>query len=280
MHHYDHTVRFGDISVGGLMHHDKVLDLCIRTLEEVCSGFEVRLIDIVDADGVPYAPVDVRGKFWSYPAIDRPIRVTPRLLDVDGKHFRLQYDFASEWATYGRVRMSHVTVSPAGGAGDLAPADQAHLEENVDRLDETQPELPGFEAQEATGAEFSQQVTYHSPYIEAAGLGYIEDYFGFMASTLESHLAAAGVPLSCLDVDAPMVPVGWAAEFPRPIRFGDTIRVDAAVTDISTDDVTVQYAHLGDDEDDVRLTAELRYECWDDGETVRLPDPVADALAN
>lgn len=325
---YSHAVRFGDITVSGLMHHAKVFDLCIRALEAECNYFEVTIADIVDAGGVPYAPVDVRGEFHDYPRLDERLVVTAQPIEVGDNHFRTDYHFSAEPGakadgesgvatdstgdsdagsrtvsrSCGRVRMTHVTVAPEGGAGALDPTDKERLQNRLEPAGEDS-ELPGISETDTIGATFSKAVTFHTPHIEAAGLGYIEDYVDFMAATLEGYLHNEGVPLKSLDVDAPMVPVGWAFEFHQPIYFEDDIRIRARVTDLSAESITVEYALTGADapadadspmdetanatgdasrghleHTDVRLEGEMTYECWDGGETVAVPEALLDAL--
>lgn len=273
---HEHTVRFGDIAVGEQMHQSKVFDIGIRSLETLVSELEVGIADIVEMGGVPYAPVDVRGRFTGYPQINETVSVDGTVMDVGDNHFEVAYSFETETSSVGRLEMVHISVAPEGGSKPLAAADKEYLERQ-EAPSET-PSLQSFNGGK-TGETFSNTVTFHSPYIEAAGLGYIEDYFKFIGASLEDHLAGEGIPIRDLEPAAPFVPTDWAFIFDKPIWFGDEITVRGAVSEVAAQTVTVEYALTGADPTDGRIRGDMTYQCWNEDEAaVPFPPEVREKL--
>lgn len=261
---HEHTVRFGDVMYGGRMHSARVFDLTIRALESLTADFKKGFSDIISRDGVPYAPVDVRGSFPQYPSLGETIHVSGTVLDVGSKHFEVEYRFETESGPLGRIRMVHITVAPGGGAESLRPADREHLLDARTSQVETKP-LPGYsDGTEDPMTTFEKEVTFRSPYIEAAGLGYIEDYFGFISAAVEDHLDACGTPLSSMSTGSPLVPVEFAFEFPKPIPFEDEIQICGRVLEVEPTQITVQYELNAAETGETRIQGRQKYACFDD----------------
>ena len=74
-----HPVRFGELA-GPLAHGAMFFDWELISTQEVATAFEYPFEDIVDADGIPYAPVVASTSVHRYPAFRDTVTVetTPR----------------------------------------------------------------------------------------------------------------------------------------------------------------------------------------------------------
>jgi acyl-CoA thioesterase FadM len=124
-------------------------------------------------------------------------------------------------------------------------------------------------------------VTFRTPHIEAAGLGYFEDYAREMSLVLEAFLDERGQSLGDLTGETyPFVPVEWDLTIERSIAFEDEIDVVGRVVEVGDETVEVAYEFRRAGTGEVCIRAALAYGCLDgDGERVAFPPAAIEAVA-
>lgn len=276
-----HKVRFGELSYGPLMHHAVFFDLLIEATEELSYELGYTVERIVEAGGVPYAPVAIRADLSRYPRYEDTVVVRVEPVSVGERGVQLAYRFerASDGAAFGAATMVQVTITPEGDAEPVS----AELREQLESLGsadrdpvEIDPRPPAGD-----GPRLSRDVVFRTPHLEAAGLGYFEDYVRELSICLEEFLASRGRSLRSLTADGavPFVPVGWELALENSIRFEDEIAIEGRVLDADEEAVDVAYELRRPATDDVCIRAEFSYGCFDaDGERIALPAEAVDVV--
>jgi len=271
-----HKVRFGELSFSPFVHNAAFFDILIRATEELSYELDYAVEEIVDAGGVPYAPVAIQADFQRYPRYEDTIVVDADPVSVGETNVQFEYSFrrAADDYEYGTATMVQVTITPDGVAETITPELRDRIQSfgSVDRgpvaIAPREPNGPG--------RRFTHDVTFRTPHIEAAGLGYFEDYAREFSVCLEQFLEANGRSLRSLTGDTyPFVPVGWTCTLEDSIRFEDDITTVAQVLDVADDEATVAYEMRRESTDDVCIQADFTYGCFDeDGDRVEF-DPAA-----
>ncbi|QLG63903.1 acyl-CoA thioesterase [Halorarum salinum] len=268
-----HKVRFGELSYGPLLHNATFFDLLIEATEELSYELGYTVEEIVEAGGVPYAPVAIHADVSRYPRYEDTIVVDVEPVSIGENHVQFAYRFerASDGAEFGHATMVQVTITPDGAAEPITPALRDELE-SLGSADRRPVEIDPRPV-EGDGPQFARDVTFRTPLLEAANLGYFEDYARELSITLETFLEDRGRSLRSLTDGAyPFVPVGWDMTLENSIRFEDEIAIVGRVLDADEDAIDVAYELRRESTDDVCIRADLSYGCFDgDGERVPFP---------
>jgi acyl-CoA thioesterase FadM len=271
----DHTVRFGELA-GPLLHGTRFFDYQMVSTQVVTAAAGHPFPEIVAADGIPYAPVDLRTSVYRYPTFgDRvDVEVTPSR--VGDSSLELVYevtDGAGRPVSTGR--MTHVTIAPEGGGLELPEGARTFYE---DRRADLDPDVGPDDARDGAAGlpTFGTDVRIRSPYIEGAELAYFEEYPRFAGIALEEHLEAEGTSLAALRGDKqPFRLREWAWQFERPVPVESDLTVECDVLAVEDDTLRVLHTFTIDGTPHIRGTTE--YGCFDRaGEPVPFDDDALD----
>jgi acyl-CoA thioesterase FadM len=274
-----YKIRFGDLSFGPFVHPAKFFDLLIIATEELSYELGYTTEEIVAADGVPYAPVATWGELERYPEYGDTVRITVDPLEITDRSVRCEYRFARQrdGQLFGRAQIVHVTITAAGRGEQVPAASKERL--NRIRGPDPSPSVP-VEPRGVSVAEppIDRTVVFRTPDIEAAGLGYFEDYVRQFTIALEEYLDRQGRSLrSWSDPEYPFFVTDWELAFDQSITFEDRIRIVGQFREVTPDAVRVSYAFEGADAGESRIAADVTYGSFTaDGDRTQFP---ADLLA-
>lgn len=260
-----HKVRFGELSYGPLIHYSKFFDLLIVATEELSYELGYTVEEIVEAGGVPYAPVAIHADVDRYPRYEDTIVVTAEPAWIGDNHVQISYRFlrASDSVEFGRATMVQVTITPERTAEPIS----SELRERFETLGsgsadpaEIDPRPPS-----GNGPSFTHEVVFRTPLLEAANLGYFEDYARELSIGLEAFLESRGRSLRDLTGETyPFVPVSWDFTLEDSILFEDEITIVGRVLEAEAEAVDVAYELRRESTDDVCIRADLTYGCFDE----------------
>lgn len=276
-----HKVRFGDLSYGPLMHNAVFFDLLIQATEELSYELGYTVEEIVEAGGVPYAPVAIHADIERYPRYEDTIVISAKPVAVGDNHVQLEYRLAreSDGVEFGRATMVQVTITPEHEA---EPVSQ-ELCEQLEALGFADRDPFSVEPRHPPGetAQFTRNVVFRTPHLEGANLGFFEDYARELSITLEEHLANRGRSLRSLTDDTyPFTPASWDFTLENSIRFEDDITIVGEVLDTDGRAVDTAYELRREATDDVCIRADVTYGCYgEDGERVSFPSEAVDVVA-
>lgn len=275
-----HKVRFGDLSYGPLVHNAVFFDLLIQATEELSYELGYTVEEIVEAGGVPYAPVAIRADLERYPRYEDTIVVSANPVAVGDRHTQIEYrlERASDGATFGRATMVQVTITPEHEAEPVS----SEMRTQLDALGFADSNALDVDPRRPTGAgqQFTRDVVFRTPHLEGANLGFFEDYARELSIALEEHLADRGRSLRSLtDETYPFTPAGWEFTLEQSIRFEDEITVVGEVLESADRAVDVAYELRRERTDDICIRAEVTYGCYDEaGKRVSFPPAVLELL--
>ena len=281
-----HEVRFGELSWGPFLHYATFFDLLIRATEELSYVLEYPAEGIVAAGGVPFAPVAIHAEFERYPRYPDAIVVSGEPTAVGETNVQVDYRFvrAADGAEFGRARLVHVTITPEGAAEPVAPELRERLESMTGERSQSPDWAPARiepRSPSGDGAELGRTVTFRTPHLEAAGLGYFEDYARELAICLEEFLEARGRSLGELTGEtSPFVPAAWDLTIERSIRFEDAIAIVGRVVSADPDAVEIAYEFRDAATDEVCIRTAITYGCLDEaGDRVPFPAGAIEAMS-
>lgn len=273
-----HKVRFGELSYGPLMHYATFFDLLIVATEELSYEIGDAVEEIVEAGGVPYAPVAVHADIDRYPRYEDTIVVTGEPVWIGENHVQISYRLvrASDSVEFGRATLVQVTITPERTAEPVSPRVRERLESlgsgngNPVEIDPRRPT--------GSGPGFSREVVFRTPHLEAANLGYFEDYARELSIGLEAFLEERGRSLRDLtDQTFPFFPVSWDFTLENSITFEDEITIVGEVLGVDEEAVEIAYEFRRESVDDVCIRSDVTYGCFDGhGERVEFPAEAAD----
>lgn len=289
MHCHEYPARFRDFTVGELFEHTRFFDLLNDGIETLMGEIGHELRDVVASNGIPYAPVDCRGVVICYPSYQetRAIQIHATPVEVADRSFVVDYEFRRDDVDepFCRIQQTHVTIGEGGAATSVPDGLRSQLEQmivNRTALDTGRvPAPPGPPISDA--ADFSRQVQFRSPHIEAAQLGFMGEYFRFIATAFESHLESRGISMADASRSAPypFLPRTFRFEFHSPIRFEDHVIVRGAVMDLEPAHATVRYDLIDADDGTRKIAGTTRYGCIGaGGSPTRYPQEYRSALAS
>lgn len=268
-----HKVRFGELSVGPLLHYATFFDLVIVATEELSYELGYTVEEIVAGGGVPYAPVAIHADIQRYPRYADTVVVAVEPISIGENHVQLRYRFtrAADSIEFGTATMVQVTITPDGKAEPVSDEVRAKLEAMGSSRKPMEIEPRPLQGE---GPSFSRRVVFRTPLVEAANLGYFEDYARELSITLEEFLEARGRSLGELSGETyPFVPVVWDFTLEDSIRFEDEILIVGEVLDTTEDRVDIAYEMRRATTDEVCIRADVGYGCFDaDGERVSFAD--------
>lgn len=121
---------------------------------------------------------------------------------------------------------------------------------------------------------FTTELSVRFPDVDAAGIVYFAKAFDYAHLAWEELLAAGGLPLHEAIPGRPWIlPLIHAeADYRRPMRFGERLRVEANLTDVGASTVTLRYALRGA-EGELRATVTLVHCAVDKTSARRIPLP-------
>ncbi|UIP01499.1 thioesterase family protein (plasmid) [Halobaculum sp. CBA1158] len=277
-----HKVRFGELSYGPFMHNATFFDLLIEATEELSYELGYTVEEIVDAGGVPYAPVAIHAELSRYPRYDDTVvvGVDPVAVGETNVQFEYRFERAADGERFGTARMVQITITPEGTAEPVPEDVRAELEARgpagLEPIEIT-PRAP-----EGDGARFTREVPFRTPHIEAAGLGYFEDYARELSICLETFLEDRGHSLGTLtDGTYPFVPVDWNFTLERSIRFEDDIEIVGQTLDADDRSIDIAYQLRRPATDDICIRGDVTYGCFGgDGERVAFPSEAVELFGD
>lgn len=259
-----HKVRFGELSYGPLLHHATLFDLLIVATEELSYELGYTVEEIVEGGGVPYAPVAIHAELDRYPRYEDTVAVRAEPASIGDTNVQFAYEFASadDGTEFGRATMVQVTITPEHTAEPVS----ADVRERIEALGSGGREPTRIDPRAPTGdgARLAREVTFRTPHIEAAGLGYFEDYARELSICLESFLDDRGRSLRALTGETyPFVPLAWDLTIEASIAFEDRIEIAGRVLSADEDAVEVAYELRRTETGDVCIRADFTYGCFD-----------------
>lgn len=269
-----HKVRFGELSVGPLLHYATFFDLVILATEELSYELGYTVEEIVAGGGVPYAPVAIHADIRRYPQYADTVVVEVEPISIGENHVQLGYRFsrAADSVEFGTASMVQVTITPEGRAEPVSDEVRAKLEA-MGTADREPVEIEPRSLR-GEGPSFSRRVVFRTPLVEAANLGYFEDYARELSITVEEFLEAQGRSLGDLSGETyPFVPFVWDFTLEDSIRFEDDILIAGEVLGSTADRVDIAYEMRRATTDEVCIRADVGYGCFDaNGERVAFAD--------
>ncbi|WP_247004209.1 acyl-CoA thioesterase [Halosolutus gelatinilyticus] len=257
----DTEVRFGELA-GPLVHGSVLFDWQLVSTQEVAAAFDYSFEELLDDDGIPYAPVVVETSVHRYPALGDRITVSTVPIDVGRSSVELLYEIIDgDGERLATARMTHVTISSTGAALALPERVQsAFAEACVDRDPEVGPATGTNEG--AHLPSYSTSVPIRSPYVEGANLAYFEEYPRFAGIALEEYLIECGTSLGELaEEKQPYRIRDWKWEFRSPVRFQTELHVECTV--VSVDRETIRVAHELTSGGKTNISGITEYGCFD-----------------
>ncbi|ADJ16495.1 hypothetical protein C497_01575 [Halalkalicoccus jeotgali B3] len=254
-------MQFGELA-GPLVHGATVFDWQLIATQQVAAAVEYSFRNILDDDGIPFAPVAVSTSVERYPTIEDRVDVEVVPLGVGNSSVELLYQMTdAEGDPLASARMVHVTIGPDGNA--LPLPDRVHAE-FTNRLVDRDPTV-GPETASADGGtypRFESSVPIRSPHIEGAELAYFEEYPRFAGIALEEFLNERGTSLKKLSGEKqPFRLRDWRWEHKAPVPFESTLRVECNVIGIEHESVRIEHTLLADGR--VGIEGVTEYGCFD-----------------
>ncbi|MFC6764888.1 acyl-[acyl-carrier-protein] thioesterase [Natrinema soli] len=257
----DTRVRFGELA-GPLVHGSVLFDWQLISTQEVAAAFGYPFEEILAEDGIPYAPVVVDTTVHRYPALGDEITVETVPIDVGRSSVELLYEvFDADGECLVTAQMTHVTISPSGGACPLPEhVRSAFADACVERDPEVGPTTETVRGPNLPS--YVKSVPIRSPYIEGAELAYFEEYPRFAGIALEEFLAKQGTRLGELTGEKqPYRLREWEWEFQSPVQFETELRVECDVRSVDRETIRVAHEFTSDEETNIRGISE--YGCFD-----------------
>ncbi len=265
-----HPVRFGELA-GPLAHGAMVFDWELISTQEVATAFEYPFEDIVDADGIPYAPVVASTTVHRYPAFRDTVTVETTPRSVGDSSVELVYEMTDgDGDPLATARLTHVTIAPGGGALELPDDTREAFAEALEP--DLEPSVGPDEDRDdadAPAISFESSFPIRSPHIEGSELAYFEEYPRFADAALEQFLEEQGTSLAELSGEKqPFRMRDWRWEFKSPVPYESTLTVETDVMAVEEDTVAVEHSLKSDDR--VSIQGVTEYGCF-----TRTGEPVA-----
>lgn len=264
-----HPVRFGELA-GPLVHGAMFFDWELISTQEIATAFGYPFEDIVDDDGIPYAPVVASTSVHRYPAFRDTVTVETTPRSVGDSSVELVYEmFDGAGDPLATARLTHVTIAPGGGALELPDATREAFADALEpALEPTVgPEPTGddnTDPADSTDLSFEASFPIRSPHIEGSELAYFEEYPRFADAALEQFLEEQGESLASLSGEKqPFRMRDWRWEFKSPVLYESTLSVETDV--LSVDEETVRVRHTLKSNGTVSIQGTTEYGCFDRG---------------
>lgn len=105
--------------------------------------------------------------------------------------------------------------------------------------------------------EWSRPVEFYET--DLAGIAHFSNFYRWMESAEHAFLREREIELHDGEIGWPRV--NASAEFKKPIKFGDLVRVRVSVSEVRTRSVCYSFEFLVNDDDTVRATGEMISVC-------------------
>lgn len=256
-----HDVRFGELA-GPLVHGARFFDWELISTQVVTEVFGHAFEDIVDAGGIPYAPVVAATTVYRYPGFRDTVTVETTPTSVGESSVELCYEMTDDDGDrLATGRLTHVTIAPEGGAAPLPEDTRMRFRE---ALDETAPEV-GPRGADGGGElpNFSASFDVRSPHIECSELAYFEEYPRFADVALERFLESREAsPDATSGGCNPFRLRDWRWEFVSPVEYESTLTVESDVRAVTEE--TLRIGHRFESDGSVRIEGVTEYGCFDE----------------
>lgn len=125
--------------------------------------------------------------------------------------------------------------------------------------------------------EWSRPVEFYET--DLAGIAHFSNFYRWMESAEHAFLRERGVALHEGGIGWPRV--NASADFKKPIRFGDVIRVRVSIAELRTRSVRYAFEFRVNDSDDVHATGEMISVCVDleTMKAIEIPSEIRACLA-
>lgn len=124
--------------------------------------------------------------------------------------------------------------------------------------------------------EWSRPIEFYET--DLAGIAHFSNFYRWMESAEHAFLRDRGIPLHQKSVGWPRVSAG--ADFKKPIRFGDVVRVRVAVEEVRTRSVRFRFEFRVNESDDLHAVGTMTSVCVDLNtmRAVEIPEEVRESL--
>jgi acyl-CoA thioesterase FadM len=272
------AVRFGELA-GPLVHGSAFFDWQLISTQEFAAAIDYPFEQLIAVDEIPYAPVFTQTRIDQYPSVGDRIAVETTPVAVGDHRIDLLYEFLNGTdETFGVGQITHVTISPNGGAKPLPEPVQARANEHV--ADDIEGEVE-FDAERPAYSErtYDDSFRIQRPLIEGSELAYFEEYPRLATIALERYLTEHGISLPENTGDRhPFQIRQWEWSFNAPVAYGTILDVNATIVDVSEESILV--AHTFEQEGRARIEGWTEYGCFDsDGEPIAFDECILRTLS-
>ena len=125
--------------------------------------------------------------------------------------------------------------------------------------------------------EWSRLIEFYET--DLAGIAHFSNFYRWMESAEHAFLRDRGVALHQGGIGWPRV--NASADFKKPIRFGDLIRVKVSVAELRTRSVRYAFEFRVNESDEIHATGEMISVCVDLAtmKAIEIPSEIRDSLA-
>lgn len=126
--------------------------------------------------------------------------------------------------------------------------------------------------------EWSRAVEFYET--DLAGIAHFSNFYRWMESAEHAFLRECGVSLHEGGIGWPRV--NATADFKKPVRFGDLVRVRVSVDEVRTRSVRYRFEFRVNEEEEIHATGEMTSVCVDleTMKAVEIPGEVREKLAS
>lgn len=256
-----HSVRFGELA-GPLAHGAMFFDWELISTQEVATAFGYPFEEIVDNDGIPYAPVVASTSIHRYPTFRDTVTVETTPRSVGDTSVELVYEMTDgDGDPLATARLTHVTIAPEGGALDLPDDTREAFADAL--VPDLKPSVGPSEDRDGNlDVSFEASFPIRSPHIEGSELAYFEEYPRFADVALERFLEEQGTSLATLSGEKqPFRMRDWRWEFKSPVPYESELTVETDV--LAVEDDTLRVEHTLKSDDRVSIQGITEYGCFD-----------------
>jgi acyl-CoA thioesterase FadM len=239
-----HEVRFGELA-GPLVHGARFFDWELISTQVITEAFGHAFEDIIDAGGIPYAPVVAATSVYRYPGFRDTVTVETTPISVGESSVELCYEMTdADGERLATARLTHVTIAPDGGAAPLPEEPRNRFRA---ALEETDPEVGPRGSDDGEWPSFSASFDIRSPHIEGSELAYFEEYPRFADVALERFLESKETDLDTASDDCqPFRLRDWHWEFVSPVPHESALTIESDVRSVTEDTLRINHRFESD----------------------------------
>ena len=258
----DRPVYFGEFA-GPLVQGAVFFDWQLISTQELAAAFGYSFEEILDKNGIPYAPVGVDATIHRYPTIGERITVNTHPLQVGESSLTLRYIVSdNDNEPLASIDATHVTIDANGGASPIPESTREAFAEAISDPGH-KPDPPTVTADPEPTHSFEWMTPVRSPYIEGAELAYFEEYPRFADIALENYVSKQGQSVGELSGEKyPYRIRNWHWDFRAPVRFESELHIDCGV--IACENDLIRVAHEFSTGETTNITGITEYGCFDE----------------